>query len=309
MPVKRLVVVVAGAGVLLAGLLGGCRRESVAEREEFAGVMTSPGGRGLIPITLPQRKGESILGAAAAPGEQPREQRGEVAEQPPLDVSSPEAVGQALAQIASANEWTRLPDLLVDDQADAVRDLIDELALFATAVGEFNRAADERFETHAVVIEMREAWLEQLAALAGELRVEVGSVGGDEVPVMFVSGHPDALQPRRVELVARRSDEGWRLMFPNFRAPVDPAALELDRKAEAFRDLVNRIRNDEVRNAIEAEAEAEKVIAGTYEMVGGAAPDQAGPDEEAAPQPAPNQRRAYDPVDSTYTGPGMLRQR
>lgn len=308
MPVKRLVVVVAGAGVLLAGLLGGCRRESAAEREEFAGVMTSPGGRGLIPITLPHRKGESILGAAAAPGEQPREQRREAAEQPPLDVSSPEAVGHALAQIAADDDWMRLPDLLVDDQAHVLDDLIDQLAPFATAVGEFNRAADERFETHAVVIEMQEAWLEQLAALANELHVEVELAGGDDVPVLFISGHPDALQPRRVELVARSSDDGWRLMFPNFRAPLDPAALELDRKAEAFRDLVNRIRNDEVRNAIEAEAEAEKVIAGTYEMAGGAAPDQAGPDEGAAPQPAPTQRRAYDPVDSTYTGPGMLRQ-
>jgi hypothetical protein len=289
--------------VLLAGFLAGCRRESVADREEFAGVMTSTDGRGFIPIKLPERKGDSILGAVTAGGDQPREQRSDAVEQAAIDDSSAEAIGQSLVEMAASNDWTHLADLLVDDQADAVHDLIHDLGPFTAAVGEFNRAVEERFDAHAVVIEMREFWLEQLAALANQLSFEVQAADDDEATVVFVAGHPDAIQPRRVELIARRTEDGWRLMFPDFQPTPDPSRLELDRKAEAFRDLTNRVRNDDVRDAAEAEAEVDKVIAGTYAL-GAEAQDGRTDYDQPAPQP-----RQRDAVDDVYSGPGMLRGR
>lgn len=304
---KRLVLLGLVSAAMVSGLLAGCRRDSAAGREEFSTVMTTDDGRGLIPIRLAAGKDEGLLAAVATSDQPAGPERAEAAPEFQIDDSSAEAVGNTIVQMAASNDWSHLPDLLIDEQADAVEAMMAELTPFATAVTEFQRTLNQKYGAHAIVVDLQDAWLRQLVTLANDLRVEVQSPEEDQARLVFLAGPPDSATERRVELAVRRVDNGWRLAFEGVQLPADASNLGLDRMAEDFRDLTQRVMRDEFQDADALEAEIEKVLAGTYEPAQ-TGEDQANPDgADVEVRSEPAQPRQREAVDGTFSGPGMLR--
>jgi len=303
-------------GFLLVLLPSACRRDSSAIREEFAGAIKSDDGAAYLPIIVPERRSDSILGPISAAEQLPSSDKPS-GEGLVIHDSTPEAVGQTVVKIAASNDWKRLPDLLVTEQADSMKEMTDVLA-FTAAVGEVRKAAAEEFNGHAIVINMDQAWLQHLTDMADELSFEIVNADGDQARVVFTTGPPDAANARKIEWTARNTDDGWRLMLPDFERPSDPYAVtgSLEDKPQAFRDLAARIRERGVVDAAAADLQVEKVMDGTYEAsseTGEASGRQAENDRPAeqpvAREPAGPPRRQRDAVDEVYTGPGMLRNR
>lgn len=296
-------------GLVLAVLATGCRRESASTRDELAGVIETDDGKSYIPIRVPERKSDTLLGAVAAGAEQPKEEEGAATEEPQVDDSSAEALGNSIVQMAKANDWQRLPDLLVAEQAEAVRGMIDGLGPFLVATGKFRQAAAGKFDAHAIVIPLQDAWLQQLASLANELTVEVPEPGEEEARLEFTLGPADAAEPQKLEMTARKVEDRWKLSLTDFQAPSDPAALALDKKAQDLEDLTIRVQDNNVADADAAKIELEKVATGTYEPAAAAPADNQGGEQAEAPAQPPNDRQSADMVDGAYTGPGQLRAR
>jgi hypothetical protein len=299
--------------------------------EDFVGVMES-GGHRYSPVSVPNRKAEGLLGPIAA-AEQPAEKKGEkegAGEAPKIDSSSAQAIGDSFVKMVNANEWKYLPSYLVPEQAEGFKPIIDAVAPFATAVGELNKAAREKFEGHAVVITVSDTWLQHLVDMANELKVEVQPAGDEEAKVIFTAGPADAADARKIECTAKKTDQGWRLALPDFQAPSDPNTVTtaLEGKADGFKDIAARIGKDDLKDAEAAKAEAEKVMAGSYkpaegakegENAGGAEKTEAGDKTEpkaeepraeepkADARPAPRPQRPRDEVDNTVSSPVLPR--
>lgn len=301
-----------------SALLAGCNRDT-SPPPKFAAAMDGPGGRALLPIEVPAAKDETLLGpiAAADEVEQPQAAAETDVE---IDNSTPDALAGALVQMAEANDWSRLPDLLVAEQAEVARNMGEALTAFAAAVGDVHQASAEQFETSAIAIALDELWLQSLADMADRLRVEEVIEDAGETRIVLTAGPEGAAEPKRIELTARQVDDGWRLVLPEFEPPADPQvfAEQLQTKAANFADLAMRIEAKEVADAGAAADEAEKIVAGDY--VASAAGEEAGETAETA-QPASAEpgapakfplgqpKREREAVDEAYSGPGMLRGR
>ncbi|MBI4581135.1 MAG: hypothetical protein HY718_15635 [Planctomycetes bacterium] len=255
-----------------------------------------------------------MLGPIAA-ADQPATERPAAPEEVRIDDSSAQGIADAVTHMASMNDWTRLPEVLLAEQAEAMRAMIDAVAPFAEAVGDFRKAANEKFAGHAIQIQVPDAWLQHLIDMADELHATVEEAGDEEAKVMLTAGPADSTDARKIELTARRIDNGWRLALPDFQAPPDPAqvAKELEGKTAAFADLTRRMHEDDIADVDAAKSEVEKVLAGDYEVARPAEttekPADAATPEPQPTTPEPRRQRERDQVDEVYSGPGMLRNR
>lgn len=266
------------AGLVSVTLLAGCRRESETNREEFSGAMKADDGKSYIPVNVPDRKGDAILGAITANAEQqPKTEEKEAAEEVHIDATSAQALGDSIVHMATANDWKRLPEVLAVEQAEGLQPLTDTLIPFMTAAGEFRKAAAEKFAAHAIVLPVQEPWLVQLTNLANELTVTAEEAGDTDAKLIFTAGPADAADAHKIELAAKKVEDVWHVLLTDFQAPADPAALGLEKKAGDLEDLATRVRDGGVADADAAKAELDKVGAGTYER---AAPPKEGGEQE-----------------------------
>ncbi len=312
MPRKCLLLV----GVLLA-LSAACNRETTPP-PKFAEVMDGPGNRKLVPITVPDRKDESLLGAMAAV-EQPAaaKERDSGAEGIKIDDSSPVALARSMQQMASAMDWNKLPDVLVPEQAESMRGMIDSVAPFLAATGEFHKALADKLAGAPIALEVKDAWLQQLVQLSGGLNVEdAPAAEGEEAQVSLTVGPADAADAKKLQWTAKKENDAWKLAIPDFEAPADPAvvATELEGKTAGFKDLAKRIESEDLQDADATKAEVDKVMSGEYKPTAGdeaAAEANAEPEKAQADQPIPERRRRdvqeTDATDGVISSPTLRR--
>lgn len=268
--------------VVLLFLGSGCRRDQ-ADPTVYGDVMKLEGSeRGLLPVRVPERKGDSALGAIPAAEAPAKAEAGA----PKVDDSSADGLAKAFMQMASDNDWKRLPDLLVTEQADSIREMIDALAPFATSLGELNRAFQEKMPGHAVQLKLDDVWMQHIADMTAGLRIDkVEPVGDAEARVHILVGPADVPEPKKLELTAKKVEDKWRITLPDFQAPSDPKAVgkALEGKEEAFKDIAGRVAKDDLKDADAVQAEAAKAMEGKYEAKAEAAPAE----QQAKPKPGP----------------------
>lgn len=259
---------------LTLALSAACNRDSNPP-PQFAEAMETPGGKKLAPMKLPDRKDEGLIAPIAAaeqPAESKEKEKGEKAAEIKVDDSSPAAVARMLVEMSTAMDWTKLPDVLVTEQSEGMKSMIDSIAPFLAATGGFHKAVADKLAGAAVAIELKDPWLQQLADMTGGLKVpEEPAAEGEEVKVTFAVGAADAADAKKIEWTAKKVENAWKFTIPDFQAPSDAAAVakELESKTAGFRDLAKRIESEDLKDADAVKTEIEKVMSGKYEAAGG----------------------------------------
>lgn len=310
MPQKWLVL----TGLVLAALLVGCNNDSKSDREEYAGVMGGEEGRALIPVNVPPRKGDTILGPIAASAEPPKAEKSDAkdaeAEEVKVDDSSAEAVAHSLVEIVKTGDFAKLPDVVPPEQSEQMGQMVAAYGPIAKAARQLKLAFQEKFPDGGLdgVFPISPT-LDGL--IAAELNVEVKSVSDEEATASFMVG-PEATA-KKIELTIKKFDQAWRVVLPDFAPPADieATAKQDEGKDAAFADIAKRVESGDLKDVDAVKAQLTEVAAGTYKPAEGAEGSSESADQakeaEAEPEQQSKKPRQRDAVDDVVSSPVLPR--
>jgi len=271
-------------------------------------------GQMLMPLPpLANRGGAALLEPIAtdeqapARGGRPTEEEEAVK----LDDSTAEAAVKSFSSLVETGEMARLAEILVTDQAGVFSAPAGTEVILpvAQAAHELTAALDEKFPGHAIQIAGLDAFVQRLGEMTTRYSVEgVTAINDDEAEATLVAKLANQ-QEKRQTVTVRRSQNRWRLEFPDLQAPSDLDALAegLKGKAEGLQSVAERVRKGEFTDEASVKAEVDKVMAGTYEAPSPQPEQESGSNDQAAPPTPPDRRpRERDAVDEVAPTTGVL---
>jgi len=300
-------------GLVALLVASGCR-EGDEPPPQFNQAMAG-GGRKVIPTIVPNRQyDKSILGAAARPEDIPA--AGARAAGPAgkagieIDDSTPRGIVQAFVEIAAAQNLTLLPDIVVPEQQEIVREMAEAMGPMVQAFEQLKDAFAEAFPGQ----EMQGAQTPGGMLPTGEAALEIADVNeiSDEEAEATLKAE-NAPQP--LKLKCKRIEDAWRIELPDVPAPeqIDQMRARIGlipNLAEAIRELAGRISDGEFATAQEAGQALMQTMTQTMlqRAPGGAKPGEVAADEQpGSAKPDRPKERKREAVDEVISGPILNR--
>ena len=242
----------------------------------------SADGQSYMPIRLKATgRDESLLGAAAST-EEAKPAKAAAAEPVEIvpDTTSAEGVARSYAELVNAGMVSRLPEVLVAEQGDAVTEVAETLSPVSEAIAALKRAVADQLPDAKVAI----------PGAGEEVAATVENPGDAEAEVKLTMTNA-AGETTEMTAKARKVEEAWRLEVPDLETRLTEAATAAEGKLEQYRNMTARVRAGEFKDAEALTAELEKIGAGTYEIkeVAGGEPAAGEPPAEGEQPAEPTQ--------------------
>jgi len=309
--------------LILASLLfvSGCQ-EGDEPPPQFNHAMAA-GGRTLLPTKVPDRSyDKSILGAAARPedisaaGTPTTGPAGKVTIK--IDDATPQGIVQTFLKIAMTQNLMLLPDILVPEQQDIVREMAEAMGPVLQAFEQLKTVWTKTFPDQPMQGAQPPGGMLPMGESALEIE-NIDEISDTEAEATLKAGNV----PKPIKLKCKRIEDAWRIELPDMSGPEQRDQMRaqlaaVPNFAKAIQTLTDRISGGEFATAQEAGQALMQTM--LQQAAQGAQPEKNAVQDKqpstADPnpprgrrQPSRPKKRERDEVDDVISGPTLNRSR